>query len=60
MQKQGWEDLEPFQGKIAGNFERPLEEAGGNWLSGCLGAPGELCQAVGVWSSSRAELGTLQ
>lgn len=45
MQKRAWKDLESCQGEIVRNFKRTLEEAGGNQLSRCLGAPGKWCQA---------------
>lgn len=60
MQKRAQKDLEPCQGEIAGNFKRPLEEAGGNQLSRCSEAPDELGRASGVWSGDGAGLGTPQ
>lgn len=44
MQKRAWKDLESGQEEIAVNFKRTLEEAGGNQLSRCMGAPGKWCQ----------------
>lgn len=57
MQERAQKDLEPCQGEIAGNFKRPLEEAGGNQLSHCSGAPGKPGWAGGVRSDGKGWTG---
>lgn len=52
MQKRAWKDLESCQGEIVENFKRTLEEAGGNQLSRCFGAPASGARLGGVWSSA--------